>query len=154
MTTYRPSTLALKYFWPIFLFASVCREFVGKNLSDIQRNLLTSLSKASPPSQASRLRCLIHIVRQLQVNFNSFRLHKLARTAFNVKILCLKATGINWWTLKKEIGLKAKSMSLWYLTYFSFFRMTIRNLYTASSLRPFCASRPVMRRPGLRRTPS
>jgi hypothetical protein len=46
----------------------VCREFVGTHLADIQKNLLTSLSKASPPSQASRLRCLIHIIRQLQVN--------------------------------------------------------------------------------------
>ena len=48
---------------------------------------MASLSKASPPSQASRLRCLISIVRNLDENQEQF-VYKVIPEA----ILCVKAT--------------------------------------------------------------
>ena len=40
--------------------------FLESNLEDIQKTLLDSLSKASPPSQASRIKCLINIIKNLE----------------------------------------------------------------------------------------
>ena len=66
-----------------------CQNFLQSNLETIQKTLLNSLSKASPPSQASRIRCLINIVRQLKngnANQEQF-LFKIVPEA----ILCVKA---------------------------------------------------------------
>ncbi|XP_041369339.1 RRP12-like protein [Gigantopelta aegis] len=43
-----------------------CQEFARRYLSQIQKMLLSSLSKSSPSSKAPRLRCLIHIFGQLK----------------------------------------------------------------------------------------
>ena len=42
------------------------KTFLESNLEDIQKTLLDSLSKASPPSQASRIKCLINIIKNLE----------------------------------------------------------------------------------------
>ena len=61
-------------------------DFLKSHLSQIQDYLLASLSKASPPSQASRLRCLTSIVRNLDENQEQF-VYKVIPEA----ILCVKA---------------------------------------------------------------
>lgn len=66
---------------------SACRQFLSTNLTRVQQVLLQSLSKASPPSQASRLKCLIHIVRNLSDDSSDF-VYKIVPEA----ILCIRAT--------------------------------------------------------------
>ena len=66
-----------------------CQQFLQTNLEDIQKTLLNSLSKASPPSQASRIKCLTNIVRNLVqggANQEQF-LYKIVPEA----ILCVRA---------------------------------------------------------------
>ena len=65
---------------------SRCHDFLKSHLTQIQDYLLASLSKASPPSQASRLRCLTSIVRNLDENQEQF-VYKVIPEA----ILCVKA---------------------------------------------------------------
>ncbi|XP_049862058.1 RRP12-like protein [Schistocerca gregaria] len=42
-----------------------CQKFVKENLSDLKALLITSLSKSAPSSKGPRLRCLIHLMREL-----------------------------------------------------------------------------------------
>jgi len=72
------------------LFSSVtpaCQDFMAKNLDGIQANFLEALSKASPTSQAYRLKCLVHIVRNLKEDRTDF-VYKVVPEA----VLCIKAT--------------------------------------------------------------
>jgi len=72
------------------LFSSnnqACQQFMAKHLHPIQMTFLEALSKASPSSQAYRLRCLIHIVRNLKEDHTDF-VHQIVPEA----VLCIKAT--------------------------------------------------------------
>ena len=64
---------------------SSCHEFLKSHLSQIQEHILASMSKASAPSQVSRLRCLTNIIKNLddQEEF----VYKVIPEA----ILCVKA---------------------------------------------------------------
>ena len=66
---------------------SSCHEFLKSHLSQLQETLVQTLSKASPPSQASRIKCLTSIVRNLQNDQDQF-VYKIIPEA----ILCIKAT--------------------------------------------------------------
>lgn len=66
---------------------SNCHNFLRGHLEDIKRHILESLSKASPPSQASRLRCLINILRNLDDNNQDFAFRVVPEA-----VLCIKAT--------------------------------------------------------------
>ncbi len=63
-----------------------CKNFLAANLDQVRDVLLGSLSKASPPSQAARLKCLIHIVRSLENDSTEF-VYKIVPEA----VLCIKA---------------------------------------------------------------
>ena len=63
-----------------------CRQFVADHLDNIQKIFLQALSKASPSSQAYRLRCLINIIRNLEDDHTQF-VYKVVPEA----ILCIKA---------------------------------------------------------------
>ena len=65
---------------------SSCHEFLMSHLSQIQEQMLASLSKASPPSQVSRLRCLTNIIKNLDDDQEEF-VYKVIPEA----ILCVKA---------------------------------------------------------------
>ena len=65
---------------------SSCYEFMQSHLSQIQEQMLESLSKASPPSQVSRLRCLTNIIKNLDNDQEEF-VYKVIPEA----ILCVKA---------------------------------------------------------------
>merc|ERR1719312_1812124 len=60
---------------------------MAKHLHPIQMTFLEALSKVSPSSQAYRLRCLIHIVRNLKEDHTDF-VHQIVPEA----VLCIKAT--------------------------------------------------------------
>ncbi|XP_064631172.1 RRP12-like protein isoform X2 [Lineus longissimus] len=49
-----------------------CRNYVATHLSELQSVLINSLSSSSPSSKAPRLRCLIHIFRQLSDDQRDF----------------------------------------------------------------------------------
>ena len=70
-----------------------CGKFVKDNMKDIESVFLKSLAKSSPPSQASRIRCLTHIVRQLDaVDTKSYEDNvKFAHTIVPEVILCIKS---------------------------------------------------------------
>ena len=70
------------------LFSSEnCQDFVSEHLEQIQTSFLEALSTASPTSQAYRLKCLIHIVRNLEEDHTQF-VYKIVPEA----VLCIKAT--------------------------------------------------------------
>jgi len=72
------------------LFSSpneACQNFMARNIKSIQDTFLQALSKASPSSQAYRLKCLIHIVRNLREDQSDF-VHAVVPEA----VLCIKAT--------------------------------------------------------------
>ena len=72
------------------LFSSpneACQNFMARNIKSIQDTFLQALSKASPSSQAYRLKCLVHIVRNLREDQSDF-VHAVVPEA----VLCIKAT--------------------------------------------------------------
>jgi hypothetical protein len=73
--------------------SSSCKDFLMSNLNQIQDLLLGSLSKASPPSQASRLKCLVHIVRNLaEQDPDSVKHEQFVYKIVPEAVLCIKAT--------------------------------------------------------------
>ncbi|XP_053306254.1 RRP12-like protein isoform X2 [Spea bombifrons] len=80
-----------------------CKEFVNINLEDLKKTLLGSLKSASSPAKRPRLKCLIHIVKQLGADHEEF----IASIIPEVMI-CTKEVSVgarkNAYTLLAEIG--------------------------------------------------
>ncbi|XP_013379809.1 RRP12-like protein isoform X2 [Lingula anatina] len=67
------------------------RNFVFKNIPVLQKMLLKSLSSSSPPAKAPRLRCLIHILKQLQESEEDFIIAVVPEAILCVKEVATKA---------------------------------------------------------------
>ncbi|XP_041066217.1 RRP12-like protein [Carcharodon carcharias] len=80
-----------------------CRLFVHKHLEELKQTLLDSLKSAASPAKRPRLKCLIHIVKQLSVEHQEFIVALLPEV-----IICMKEVSIgarrNGYTLLVEIG--------------------------------------------------
>ncbi|XP_066549145.1 RRP12-like protein [Amia ocellicauda] len=80
-----------------------CRRFVLTNLEQLKKVLLGSLKSASSPAKRPRLKCLIHIVKQLNVEHSDFITALLPEV-----IICTKEVAVgarrNAYTLLVEIG--------------------------------------------------
>ncbi|XP_078064676.1 RRP12-like protein, partial [Mustelus asterias] len=80
-----------------------CRQFVDRHLEDLKQTLLGSLKSAASPAKRPRLKCLIHIVKQLSVEHHEFIVALLPEV-----IICMKEVSIgarrNGYTLLVEIG--------------------------------------------------
>ncbi|XP_048865791.1 RRP12-like protein isoform X2 [Brienomyrus brachyistius] len=80
-----------------------CRNFVLANLEQLQRALLDSLKSAASPAKRPRLKCLIHIVKQLSAEHCDFIAALLPEV-----IICTKEVSVgarkNAYTLLVEIG--------------------------------------------------
>ncbi|PVD30877.1 hypothetical protein C0Q70_10152 [Pomacea canaliculata] len=68
--------------------SDACKNFLSKYLDKLQELLLSSLSSANPNTRAPRLRCLIHILRQLNEPQTSFICAVVPEA-----ILCTKVVG-------------------------------------------------------------
>ena len=66
--------------------SEACTEFVFANFENLQKVFLQSLAQASPSSQASRIRCLTHIVRKLDEDHRGFISNIIPEV-----VLCVKA---------------------------------------------------------------
>ncbi|XP_067909346.1 RRP12-like protein [Heterodontus francisci] len=82
---------------------SSCRQFVHKHLEELKQTLLGSLKSATSPAKRPRLKCLIHIVKQLSVEHQEFIVALLPEV-----IICMKEVSIgarkNGYSLLVEIG--------------------------------------------------
>uniref|UniRef100_A0A4W3ISL2 Ribosomal RNA processing 12 homolog n=1 Tax=Callorhinchus milii TaxID=7868 RepID=A0A4W3ISL2_CALMI len=80
-----------------------CRHFVNKHLEDLKETLLGSLRCAASPAKRPRLKCLIHIVKQLAVEHQEFIIALIPEV-----IICMKEVSVgarrNGYTLLVEIG--------------------------------------------------
>ncbi|XP_066534944.1 RRP12-like protein [Hoplias malabaricus] len=80
-----------------------CRNFVLANLDQLKKTLLGSLKSASSPAKRPRLKCLIHIVKQLNEEHKAFITALLPEV-----IICTKEVSIgarkNAYSLLVEIG--------------------------------------------------
>ncbi|GCC34024.1 hypothetical protein chiPu_0012497 [Chiloscyllium punctatum] len=80
-----------------------CRQFVHKHLEEMKETLLGSLKSAASPAKRPRLKCLIHIVKQLSVEHQPFIVALLPEV-----IICMKEVSIgarrNGYTLLIEFG--------------------------------------------------
>uniref|UniRef100_A0A3B3T8K8 Ribosomal RNA processing 12 homolog n=1 Tax=Paramormyrops kingsleyae TaxID=1676925 RepID=A0A3B3T8K8_9TELE len=83
--------------------SAACRSFVLANLEQLQRALLDSLKSAASPAKRPRLKCLIHIVKQLSAEHCDFIAALLPEV-----IICTKEVSVgarkNAYTLLVEIG--------------------------------------------------
>ncbi|MBN3312286.1 RRP12 protein, partial [Atractosteus spatula] len=73
-----------------------CRRFVLTNLEQLKQTLLGSLKSASSPAKRPRLKCLIHVVKQLNLEHGDFITALLPEV-----IICTKEVA---YTLLVEIG--------------------------------------------------
>ncbi|KAG8435420.1 hypothetical protein GDO86_013382 [Hymenochirus boettgeri] len=80
-----------------------CKEFVNKNLENLKITLLTSLKSASSPAKRPRLKCLIHIIKQLTEDHEEF-----INSVIPEVMICTKEVSAgarkNAYTLIAEIG--------------------------------------------------
>uniref|UniRef100_UPI00398EC288 RRP12-like protein n=1 Tax=Pristiophorus japonicus TaxID=55135 RepID=UPI00398EC288 len=80
-----------------------CRQFVHKRLEELKQTLLGSLKSVASPAKRPRLKCLIHIVKQLSEEHQEFIIALLPEV-----IICMKEVSIgarrNGYTLLVEIG--------------------------------------------------
>lgn len=80
-----------------------CKSFVNNNLEDLKKTLLGSLKSASSPAKRPRLKCLIHVVKQLMVDHEDFITALIPEV-----IICTKEVAVsarkNAYTLLAEIG--------------------------------------------------
>ncbi|XP_069044944.1 RRP12-like protein [Lepisosteus oculatus] len=80
-----------------------CRQFVLTNLEQLKQTLLGSLKSASSPAKRPRLKCLIHVVKQLNLEHGDFIAALLPEV-----IICTKEVSVgarrNAYTLLVEIG--------------------------------------------------
>uniref|UniRef100_W5M895 Ribosomal RNA processing 12 homolog n=1 Tax=Lepisosteus oculatus TaxID=7918 RepID=W5M895_LEPOC len=80
-----------------------CRRFVLTNLEQLKQTLLGSLKSASSPAKRPRLKCLIHVVKQLNLEHGDFIAALLPEV-----IICTKEVSVgarrNAYTLLVEIG--------------------------------------------------
>jgi len=68
-----------------------CKNFVVKTLSSLQIQLLSSLSSASPSSQAPRLRCLISLISGLEEPHIDFALSVIPEAVLSIRAVNSKA---------------------------------------------------------------
>jgi len=71
--------------------SSQCKQFVIANLPSLQIQLLSSLSSASPSSQAPRLRCLISLISGLQESHIDFALAVIPEAVLSIRAVNKKA---------------------------------------------------------------
>ncbi|KAM4033364.1 RRP12-like protein [Anomaloglossus baeobatrachus] len=80
-----------------------CVAFVNNNLEELKKCLLGSLKSASPPAKRPRLKCLIHIVKQLTADHEEFMTSIIPEV-----MICTKEASVgarkNAYTLLAEIG--------------------------------------------------
>ncbi|XP_067858888.1 RRP12-like protein [Heptranchias perlo] len=80
-----------------------CKQFVHKQLEELKPTLLASLKSAASPAKRPRLKCLIHIVKQLSVEHQEFIVALVPEV-----IICMKEVSIgarrNGYALLVEIG--------------------------------------------------
>ncbi|NP_001075884.1 RRP12-like protein [Xenopus tropicalis] len=80
-----------------------CKEFVNNNLEELKKTLLTSLKSASSPAKRPRLKCLIHIVKQLAADHEEFITSLIPEV-----MICTREVSVgarkNAYTLLAEIG--------------------------------------------------
>ncbi|KAM4637106.1 RRP12-like protein [Discoglossus pictus] len=80
-----------------------CKDFVNNNLENLKTTLLGSLKSASSPAKRPRLKCLIHIVKQLAVDHEEF-----INSIIPEVVICTKEVSVgarkNAYTLLAEIG--------------------------------------------------
>ncbi|XP_069756548.1 RRP12-like protein isoform X2 [Narcine bancroftii] len=80
-----------------------CRQFIHKHLKELTVTLVGSLKNAASPAKRPRLKCLIHIVKQLPADHHDFIIALLPEV-----IICMKEVSIgarrNGYTLLVEIG--------------------------------------------------
>ncbi|XP_063291043.1 RRP12-like protein isoform X1 [Pelobates fuscus] len=80
-----------------------CKDFVDKNLEDLKKTLLGSLKSASSPAKRPRLKCLIHIVKQLGVDHEEFMTSIIPEVMICTREMSVGARK-NAYTLLAEIG--------------------------------------------------
>ncbi|XP_040291346.1 RRP12-like protein isoform X1 [Bufo bufo] len=82
---------------------SPCKDFVSNNLEELKTTLLGSLKSASSPAKRPRLKCLIHIVKQLTADHEEFLTSIIPEV-----MICTKEASVaarkNAYTLVAEIG--------------------------------------------------
>ncbi|XP_077114405.1 RRP12-like protein [Ranitomeya variabilis] len=80
-----------------------CVAFVNNNLEELKKSLLGSLKSASSPAKRPRLKCLIHIVKQLTADHEEFMTSIIPEV-----MICTKEASVgarkNAYTLLAEIG--------------------------------------------------
>ncbi|XP_056384885.1 RRP12-like protein [Hyla sarda] len=80
-----------------------CGDFVKNNLEELKKTLLDSLKSASSPAKRPRLKCLIHIVKQLTADHEEFITSIIPEV-----MICTKEVSVgarkNAYTLLAEIG--------------------------------------------------
>ncbi|XP_063818418.1 RRP12-like protein [Pseudophryne corroboree] len=80
-----------------------CVDFVTKNLEELQGTLVGSLKSASSPAKRPRLKCLIHIVKQLTADHEEFITCLIPEV-----VICTKEASVgarkNAYTLLADIG--------------------------------------------------
>ncbi|KAM3912961.1 RRP12-like protein isoform 2-T2 [Leptodactylus fuscus] len=80
-----------------------CVDFVNNNLEELKKSLLGSLKSASSPAKRPRLKCLIHIVKQLTADHEEFMTSIIPEV-----MICTKEVSVgarkNAYTLLAEIG--------------------------------------------------
>ncbi|OCT71705.1 hypothetical protein XELAEV_18034683mg [Xenopus laevis] len=80
-----------------------CKELVNNNLEKLKNTLLTSLKSASSPAKRPRLKCLIHIVKQLAADHDEFITSLIPEV-----MICTREVSVgarkNAYTLLAEIG--------------------------------------------------
>ena len=68
-----------------------CKKFISSSLSSLQIQLLSSLSSASPSSQAPRLRCLLHLISGLQEPHPDFVLSVVPEAVLSIRAVNSRA---------------------------------------------------------------
>lgn len=80
-----------------------CVDFVNNNLEELKKTLLDSLKSASSPAKRPRLKCLIHIVKQLTADHEEFMTSVIPEV-----MICTREASVgarkNAYTLLAEIG--------------------------------------------------
>ncbi|XP_075072014.1 RRP12-like protein [Mixophyes fleayi] len=80
-----------------------CLDFVNNNLVELQNTLVGSLKSASSPAKRPRLKCLIHIIKQLTADHEEFITSIIPEV-----MICTKEASVaarkNAYTLLAEIG--------------------------------------------------
>ncbi|OCT70055.1 RRP12-like protein isoform X2 [Xenopus laevis] len=80
-----------------------CKEFVNNNLENLKNTLLTSLKSVSSPAKRPRLKCLIHIVKQLAADHEEFIISLIPEVMICTREVSVGARN-NAYTLLAEIG--------------------------------------------------